>query len=52
MDRAACFERPAGWLSAGHLAKVVSLADPDNLNRVQNDDGQSLRLLRTLRPDP
>jgi uncharacterized protein involved in type VI secretion and phage assembly len=35
MDRAAFFERPAGWLSAGHLAKVVSLSDPDSLNRVQ-----------------
>ena len=35
MDRAAIFERPAGWLSAGHLAKVVSLSDPESLNRVQ-----------------
>jgi uncharacterized protein involved in type VI secretion and phage assembly len=35
MDRAPSFERPAGWLFGGQLAQVVSLADPDNLNRVQ-----------------
>lgn len=35
MDRAHFLERAAGWLSAGHLAEVVSLNDPDNLNRVQ-----------------
>jgi len=35
MDRAAFFERSAGWLSAGHLAEVVSLSDPEKLNRVQ-----------------
>jgi uncharacterized protein involved in type VI secretion and phage assembly len=35
MNRAAYFERPAGWLSAAHLAEVQSLDDPDGLNRVQ-----------------
>jgi uncharacterized protein involved in type VI secretion and phage assembly len=35
MDRAAIFERPCGSLSAGHLAKVVSISDPDGMNRVQ-----------------
>jgi len=35
MDRAAFFERSAGSLSAGHLAEVVSLSDPEKLNRVQ-----------------
>ena len=35
MDRAAHFERPSGWLSAGHLAQVVSLSDPESANRVQ-----------------
>jgi len=28
-------ERSAGWLSATHLARVVSLSDPEGLNRVQ-----------------
>ena len=35
MDRCAYFERAAGWLSAGHLAQVVSISDPLGQNRVQ-----------------
>lgn len=35
MDRAPFFERQAGWLFGAQLAQVVSLADPENLNRVQ-----------------
>jgi uncharacterized protein involved in type VI secretion and phage assembly len=35
MDRAAHFERVAGWLSGPHLAEVVSISDPEKLNRVQ-----------------
>jgi uncharacterized protein involved in type VI secretion and phage assembly len=35
MDRASIFERPQGWLAAGHLAKVVSISDPESMNRVQ-----------------
>ena len=45
------FDRPAGWLSAAHLARVVSLDDPLSLNRVQirllsymGLDGQDLPL--------
>lgn len=51
MDRAAFFERPAGWLSACHLAQVASISDPESLNRVQvrllaydGIDGQDLPL--------
>ncbi len=35
MHREAVFDRPPAWLQAGHLARVVSLADPERLNRVQ-----------------
>ncbi|QSA98397.1 phage baseplate assembly protein V [Methylococcus sp. EFPC2] len=35
MDRLASLERPAGWLHASHLGLVVSLDDPQGLNRVQ-----------------
>jgi len=35
MQREAIFERPPGWMHAGYLARVVSLDDPDTLNRVQ-----------------
>ncbi|EHR71172.1 hypothetical protein BurJ1DRAFT_2337 [Burkholderiales bacterium JOSHI_001] len=31
----AAFSVPAGWMQAGFLARVVSLDDPDNRNRVQ-----------------
>lgn len=51
MNRPAVFDRPAGWLSAAHLAQVVSLDDPEGLNRVQvrlisyaGIDGQDLPL--------
>ncbi|HEX2727323.1 MAG TPA: phage baseplate assembly protein V [Beijerinckiaceae bacterium] len=51
MNLAAAFARPAGWLSTAHLAEVVSLDDPDSLNRVQvrliayaEADGQDLPL--------
>jgi len=29
------FDRPPAWLNAGYLARVVSLDDPEGLNRVQ-----------------
>lgn len=35
MKREAIFERPPSWLAAAHLAKVVSLDDPESLSRVQ-----------------
>ena len=35
MSRAPVFDRPATWLNAGYLARVVSLDDPEGLNRVQ-----------------
>lgn len=35
MSRAPVFDRPAAWLNAGSLARVVSLDDPESLNRVQ-----------------
>src|SRR5258705_8598316 len=35
MHREAIFDRPPGWMHAGYLAKVVSLDDPETLNRVQ-----------------
>lgn len=35
MNRDAVFDRPAALLYGGHLAKVVSIDDPDSLNRVQ-----------------
>lgn len=35
MHREAVFDRPPAWLHAGHLARVVSLDDPERLNRVQ-----------------
>ena len=35
MHREAIFDRPPGWMHAGYLARVVSLDDPDTLNRVQ-----------------
>ena len=35
MSRAPVFDRPATWLNAGCLARVVSLDDPERLNRVQ-----------------
>ena len=51
MNRPVVFDRPAGWLSAAHLARVVSLDDPESLNRVQvrlisysEIDGQDLPL--------
>src|SRR5262245_18644027 len=51
MNRAVFFERPAGWLSAAHLARAVSLDDPERLNRMQvrlisyaEIDGQDLPL--------
>jgi uncharacterized protein involved in type VI secretion and phage assembly len=51
MNRPIVFDRPAGWLSAAHLARVVSLDDPESLNRVQvhlisyaGIDGQDLPL--------
>lgn len=51
MNRPVVFDRPAGWLSATHLAQVVSLDDPESLNRVQvrlisyaGIDGQDLPL--------
>jgi uncharacterized protein involved in type VI secretion and phage assembly len=51
MDRAAFFERSSAWLSAGHLAEVVAIDDPESLNRVQikliaydGIDGQDLSL--------
>lgn len=27
--------RPEGWLNAAHLARVVSVDDPERMNRVQ-----------------
>ena len=35
MLRDAVFDRPPAWLNAGYLARVVSLDDPEQLNRVQ-----------------
>lgn len=35
MNREPVFDRPPGWLNAGYLARVVSLDDPEQLNRVQ-----------------
>ena len=35
MNREPVFDRSPGWMHAGYLAKVVSLDDPDNRNRVQ-----------------
>ena len=35
MNQHVFLERPIGWLSAAHLARVVSLDDPEGLNRVQ-----------------
>ena len=35
MDRASIFERSAALLNAAQLAQVVSIADPEQLNRVQ-----------------
>jgi uncharacterized protein involved in type VI secretion and phage assembly len=35
MSRALLFDRPPAWLNAGYLARVVSLDDPEGLNRVQ-----------------
>lgn len=35
MDRPAYLDRPLAWLNAAYLARVVSLADPDQGNRVQ-----------------
>jgi uncharacterized protein involved in type VI secretion and phage assembly len=35
MNHAALFDRPPAWLNAGYLARVVSLDDPESLNRVQ-----------------
>ena len=35
MVRDAVFDRPPAWLNAGYLARVVSLDDPERLNRVQ-----------------
>ncbi|HEX5125594.1 MAG TPA: phage baseplate assembly protein V [Rhodocyclaceae bacterium] len=35
MNRDPIFERQSGWMHAGYLAQVVSLDDPDHLNRVQ-----------------
>jgi uncharacterized protein involved in type VI secretion and phage assembly len=35
MSRTPVFDRPAAWLHTGSLARVVSLDDPEGLNRVQ-----------------
>ena len=35
MSRLPVFDRPAAWLNAGYLGVVVSLDDPESLNRVQ-----------------
>ena len=35
MDRARFLARPSAWLQAAYLAQVVSLDDPESLNRVQ-----------------
>lgn len=35
MDRARNFLPGAGWMQSAHLAKVVDIADPERLNRVQ-----------------
>jgi len=35
MHHTAVFDRPPAWLNAGYLARVVSLDDPEGLNRVQ-----------------
>jgi uncharacterized protein involved in type VI secretion and phage assembly len=35
MNREPIFDRPPAWLNAGYLARVVSLDDPESLNRVQ-----------------
>ena len=35
MDRARFPARPAAWLQSAYLARVVSLSDPQSLNRVQ-----------------
>jgi len=35
MNRELLFDRPPAWLNAGYLARVVSLDDPEGLNRVQ-----------------
>ena len=34
-NRELVFDRPPAWLNAGYLARVVSLDDPEGLNRVQ-----------------
>jgi len=51
MDRAQHFERQQGWLAGSHLAIVVSIDDPERLNRVkirllayQEAEGQDLEL--------
>ncbi len=51
MGRPVVFDHSAGWLSAAHLARVVSIDDPQQLNRVQirlisyaGIDGQDLPL--------
>ena len=35
MDRARNFQPGAGWMQSAYLAKVVDIADPERLNRVQ-----------------
>ena len=35
MNHALLFDRPPTWLNAGYLARVVSINDPEGLNRVQ-----------------
>ncbi len=35
MQRDSVFDRPLALLHGGHLARVVSISDPDSLNRVQ-----------------
>ncbi len=35
MDRARNFQLGAGWMQSAYLAKVVDIADPERLNRVQ-----------------
>jgi uncharacterized protein involved in type VI secretion and phage assembly len=35
VNREPVFDRPPGWLNAAYLARVVSLDDPESLNRVQ-----------------
>ena len=55
MGRPLVFDRPAGWLAAAHLARVVSIDDPLGLNRVQvrlvsyaETEGQDLALWAKL----